>query len=228
MADTEHTDTLGDDPDIRRSLLKELAALNNIDPRTGRNLTISRRFDEMRKSTLSHRKVESEAEEELSSSADSSEHSSDSAASSDSEKKKSRKTKAARRKKSSKKTNDNAAEQLATILAALKPRSAAVDNVQVVTDPLALPGSSTLPVPALSAADIAQQVVQLLKQQDDQVDKKEKAPGKTGSKVAFKRVDQVYDRKIHNYKLKETVHNDPQRDEWDQVYFPIIRVHSKT
>lgn len=219
MAPTERINILGDDIDIRRSFERELTFLDHNDTGGRRSLITGKTLGEMRKSLLGQRKPESEAEEELSSSADSSDHSSDSAASSDSEKKKSKKAKAGKRKRSSKKTNESAAEQLATILAAaaLKPRSAPVDSVQVVSDPLALPGSSTVPAPALSATDIAQQVVQLLKQQDDQVDKKGKAPGKTGSKAAFKRVDQVYDRKIHNYKLKETVHDDPQRDEWDQV-----------
>lgn len=215
MADTYRTDVISDDIDRRLTLQRRLKFLDNYDEQ--RKPIAGKSLDSMRKSMSGQRKLESEAEEDLSSSVDSSDHSSDSAASSESEKKKSRKTKAARRKRSSKKTNDIGADQLATILAALKPKSAPVDSVQIVNDPLSVPISSTLPASALNAADIAQQVVQLLKQQGDQVEKKGKAPGKTGSKVAYKRVDQVYDRKIHNYKLKETVHADPQRDEWDQV-----------
>lgn len=43
-----------------------------------------------------------------------------------------------------------------------------------------------------------------------------------GSKVAFKRVDQLWDQSIHNYKLTETV-DDPDVDEFDQYIFTVRR-----
>jgi hypothetical protein len=45
---------------------------------------------------------------------------------------------------------------------------------------------------------------------------------KRASKVAFKRVDQLWDSSIHNYKLTETV-DDPDADEWDQYIFTVRR-----
>jgi len=45
---------------------------------------------------------------------------------------------------------------------------------------------------------------------------------KRASKVAFKRVDQLWDQSIHNYKLTETK-NDPDQDEWDQYIFTVRR-----
>ncbi|KAL4803176.1 hypothetical protein BDV18DRAFT_44214 [Aspergillus unguis] len=45
---------------------------------------------------------------------------------------------------------------------------------------------------------------------------------KPGSKVAFKRVDQLWDSTIHKFKLTETV-NDPDANEWDQYLFTVRR-----
>ncbi|KAJ5179240.1 hypothetical protein N7492_002450 [Penicillium capsulatum] len=45
---------------------------------------------------------------------------------------------------------------------------------------------------------------------------------KPASKVAFKRVDQLWDNTIHKYKLTETV-DDPDADEWDQYIFTVRR-----
>ncbi|KAL2825266.1 hypothetical protein BDW59DRAFT_146306 [Aspergillus cavernicola] len=45
---------------------------------------------------------------------------------------------------------------------------------------------------------------------------------KAGSKMAFKRVDQLWDNTIHNYKLTETV-DDPSANEWDQYLFTVRR-----
>jgi hypothetical protein len=45
---------------------------------------------------------------------------------------------------------------------------------------------------------------------------------KRASKIAFKRVDQLWDSSIHNYKLSETV-DDPDADEWDQYIFTVRR-----
>ncbi|KXG52455.1 ATPase, AAA-type, core [Penicillium griseofulvum] len=45
---------------------------------------------------------------------------------------------------------------------------------------------------------------------------------KPASKVAYKRVDQLWDTTIHKYKLTETV-DDPDADEWDQYIFNIRR-----
>ncbi|PGG97394.1 hypothetical protein GX51_07364 [Blastomyces parvus] len=45
---------------------------------------------------------------------------------------------------------------------------------------------------------------------------------KRASKVAFKRVDELWDDTIHNYKLTETV-DDPDASEWDQYIFTVRR-----
>ncbi|KAL3471826.1 hypothetical protein BJX99DRAFT_15722 [Aspergillus californicus] len=45
---------------------------------------------------------------------------------------------------------------------------------------------------------------------------------KAGSKVAFKRVDQLWDKTVHNFRLTETV-NDPAVNEWDQYIFTVRR-----
>ncbi|KAL4975245.1 hypothetical protein BDW66DRAFT_72999 [Aspergillus desertorum] len=45
---------------------------------------------------------------------------------------------------------------------------------------------------------------------------------KAGSKMAFKRVDQLWDNTIHKYKLTETV-KDPDANEWDQYLFTVRR-----
>lgn len=181
--------------------------------------------DTMRRARARRLELQHEAEESVSSS-NSSDESSDSAASSDNdEKKKTKKdndkAKTTRKRRAGRKaTNDTGKEgldQLAALLgAAIKPKTSASQDV-TVSDPLALPPMDPLPASGLSASDIAHQVVQLMKQEEHA--SKKSRPGKVGSKVAFKRVDQVYDRKIHNYKLKETVHEDPKRDEWDQVCF---------
>ncbi|OJJ47067.1 hypothetical protein ASPZODRAFT_132000 [Penicilliopsis zonata CBS 506.65] len=57
---------------------------------------------------------------------------------------------------------------------------------------------------------------------DGQKGQKAKARRKKASKVAFKRVDQLWDNTIHNYKLTETV-DDPGADEWDQYIFTVRR-----
>ena len=49
-----------------------------------------------------------------------------------------------------------------------------------------------------------------------------KAKKKRASKVAFKRVDQLWDQSIHNYKLTETI-DDPDADEFDQYIFTVRR-----
>ena len=51
---------------------------------------------------------------------------------------------------------------------------------------------------------------------------KTKTKKKRASNVAFKRVDQLWDQSIHNYKLTETV-DDPDADEWDQYIFTVRR-----
>ncbi|KAJ5081297.1 hypothetical protein NUU61_009561 [Penicillium alfredii] len=45
---------------------------------------------------------------------------------------------------------------------------------------------------------------------------------KPASKLAFKRVDQLWDNTIHQYKITETV-DDPDADEWDQYIFTVRR-----
>ncbi|KAL1851576.1 hypothetical protein Plec18170_006395 [Paecilomyces lecythidis] len=52
--------------------------------------------------------------------------------------------------------------------------------------------------------------------------KKAKSRGKRASKVAYKRVDQLWDNTIHNYKLTETM-DDPDASEWDQYIFTVRR-----
>ncbi|PKY04987.1 hypothetical protein P168DRAFT_235269 [Aspergillus campestris IBT 28561] len=51
---------------------------------------------------------------------------------------------------------------------------------------------------------------------------KSKGRKKAASKMAFKRVDQLWDSTIHNFKLTETV-DDPDADEWDQYIFTVRR-----
>ena len=45
---------------------------------------------------------------------------------------------------------------------------------------------------------------------------------KRASKIAFKRVNQLWDSSIHNYKLSETV-DDPNAGQWDQYIFTVRR-----
>ncbi|KAL4892435.1 hypothetical protein BDV59DRAFT_41869 [Aspergillus ambiguus] len=45
---------------------------------------------------------------------------------------------------------------------------------------------------------------------------------RAASKMAFKRVDQLWDNTIHNFKLTETV-DDPSANEWDQYLFTVRR-----
>jgi len=175
----------------------------------------------MKKTLLRDRKVDSDMEsEDDSTSMNSSEQSSDSAVSSEDEKKKATKKVKANKNKKRKSTKPTQAiaglEQFVSLLAGqMKPNTTA-PAVDGLPEPLT-PSGSIPPPPALNANDIAAQVVALLKQQEEQPDGKKKAPGKVGSKVAFKRIDQVYDRKTHNYKLKETVQSDEKTDQWDQV-----------
>ncbi|PWY96267.1 AAA family ATPase [Aspergillus sclerotioniger CBS 115572] len=51
---------------------------------------------------------------------------------------------------------------------------------------------------------------------------KTKGRKKAASKIAFKRVDQLWDNTIHNFKLTETV-DDPDANEWDQYLFTVRR-----
>ncbi|PYH67336.1 ATP-binding protein [Aspergillus vadensis CBS 113365] len=51
---------------------------------------------------------------------------------------------------------------------------------------------------------------------------KSKGRKKAASKIAFKRVDQLWDNTIHNFKLTETV-DDPDANEWDQYLFTVRR-----
>lgn len=51
---------------------------------------------------------------------------------------------------------------------------------------------------------------------------KKKQNQKRASKVAYKRVDQLWDQTIHNYKLQATV-DDDSKDEWDQYIFTVRR-----
>lgn len=112
------------------------------------------------------------------------------------------------------------------ILAGLSTKSKSIDQANLVDDFVLAPvpaapadsrGSSTKRT-TVDVADIAQQVFQILQKQ---MRKKETPPAKSGSKIAFKRVDQVYDCKTHNYKLKETVQEDEELEIWDQVAFRI-------
>ncbi|KAJ5080863.1 ATPase AAA-type core [Penicillium angulare] len=56
----------------------------------------------------------------------------------------------------------------------------------------------------------------------DALRQKQKKKKKPASKVAFKRVDQLWDSTIHKYKLTETV-EDHDADEWDQYIFTVRR-----
>jgi len=181
---------------------------------------LQRDLDEMRLQATIRDQIESDPPpEDDSTSRDSSEQSSDSAASSEDEKKKKRakKTKASKTKGKGAKSNNGSAgiEQLLNLLAGKVKQNPTPPTGDSILESLP-PSASAPPPPALNASDIAAQVVALLKQEENPPDGK-KAPGKVGSKVAFKRVDHVYDRKTHNYKLKETIQSDPKTDHWDQV-----------
>lgn len=118
---------------------------------------------------------------------------------------------------------------LATVLAAAssapsKSKTPAPPVLDITEDTQPPPIPVPAPAQPADANAIAQSVVQLLQQATDKGKaKKEKTKSKTGTKVAFKRVDQVYDRKIHNFKLKETVQDDAEQDQWDQYVFTVRR-----
>ncbi|KAK5074787.1 hypothetical protein LTR64_000992 [Lithohypha guttulata] len=184
----------------------------------------------MKRSSQRDRKLDWEEEESVTSSDELSSTESASVTSSNDEKGKKKnkksKEKATRKRVTKKSSNEPNVQQLATLLASLggKPTATSVDNNLVLDPPPPPLVSGTIAGAAPNEEAIAQRVFQLLKEQNDQAGKKSKTtPGKIGSKVAFKRVDQVYDRKIGNYKLKETVHEDPKRSEWDQYVFNIRR-----
>ncbi|WEW57032.1 hypothetical protein PRK78_002491 [Emydomyces testavorans] len=74
----------------------------------------------------------------------------------------------------------------------------------------------------LLAEQTAQQAA-LLQQQQRALQKAAKAKKqKRASKVAYKRIDQLWDNTLHNYKLTETV-KDPDANEWDQYIFTVRR-----
>ncbi|EEP81400.1 conserved hypothetical protein [Uncinocarpus reesii 1704] len=74
----------------------------------------------------------------------------------------------------------------------------------------------------LLAEQTAQQAA-LLQQQQRALQKAARAKKqKRASKVAFKRIDQLWDNTLHNYKLTETV-KDPDANEWDQYIFTVRR-----
>lgn len=62
----------------------------------------------------------------------------------------------------------------------------------------------------------------LRKTKDKQKKTKAATKKKRASKAAFKRVDQLWDQSIHNFKLTETV-EDEHADEWDQYIFTVRR-----
>ncbi|KAE8420704.1 hypothetical protein BDV36DRAFT_292898 [Aspergillus pseudocaelatus] len=53
-------------------------------------------------------------------------------------------------------------------------------------------------------------------------ERKSKGRKKAASKIAFKRVDELWDNTIHNFKLTETM-DDPDANEWDQYLFTVRR-----
>lgn len=63
---------------------------------------------------------------------------------------------------------------------------------------------------------------ELVKAKEKERRKAKTVKKKRASKVAFKRVDQLWDSSIHNYKLTETVEDDGA-DEWDQYIFTVRR-----
>ncbi|KAJ5756934.1 uncharacterized protein N7511_007116 [Penicillium nucicola] len=74
------------------------------------------------------------------------------------------------------------------------------------------------------AKELRDQTADDLTASDPLSEKREKRSKKKkpASKVAFKRVDQLWDTTIHKYKLTETV-DDPDADEWDQYIFTVRR-----
>jgi len=60
------------------------------------------------------------------------------------------------------------------------------------------------------------------KKKNSRLDRKNQKKAKRASKVAYKRVDQLWDQSIHNFKLTETIKSSDQ-DEWDQYIFTVRR-----
>jgi len=58
-------------------------------------------------------------------------------------------------------------------------------------------------------------------EEDEEEDAKEKSKKKRGSKLEYKRVDQLWDNTIHNYKLQDTA--DDVEDEYDEYLFNVRR-----
>lgn len=166
-------------------------------------------------------KAQSDSENESSSSDEMSSTESTSSISSDDEKKKKSKKakeKASKQKKRGSKKADDPLQLLTALLSAgSRSPKPVVSNPDGLLDTLPPPPPPPGAGVAPNEETIAQRVFELMKAEQDAGNKKDKAPGKVGSKVAFKRVDQVYDRKIGNYKLKETAHDDAKRNEFDQV-----------
>ncbi|GAM37513.1 hypothetical protein TCE0_024r07493 [Talaromyces pinophilus] len=61
-----------------------------------------------------------------------------------------------------------------------------------------------------------------LKIKESKGEKGKRGKSKRASKVAFKRVDELWDSTIHNFKLRETL-DDPDADEFDQYIFNVRR-----
>ncbi|KAE8551441.1 hypothetical protein EYB25_005328 [Talaromyces marneffei] len=61
-----------------------------------------------------------------------------------------------------------------------------------------------------------------LKLKEGKGEKGKRGKSKRASKVAFKRVDELWDSTIHNFKLRETL-DDPDADEFDQYIFNVRR-----
>lgn len=75
---------------------------------------------------------------------------------------------------------------------------------------------------ALGRQNLSNLEQRILLEQLDQKKKAAQTKKKRASTVAYKRVDQLWDSTIHNYKLTETV-ADQGADEWDQYIFTVRR-----
>ena len=74
----------------------------------------------------------------------------------------------------------------------------------------------------LQAARNAKQLAALGLDPSGKKIKDKKKKGKRGSKLEFKRVDQLWDSTIHNYKLTDTA-EDEESSEYDQYLFNVRR-----
>ncbi|KAK2748624.1 hypothetical protein FQN55_004177 [Onygenales sp. PD_40] len=171
--------------------------------------------DSHKKNKKKREKKKRARKEASSDDAESSESSDDESAADDKAAKKARKAKAKKKAKKARKHQDEEAEDATDAenideqVRAVQQRLVALRVKQNTLRPRRLRQAGQLSDRLPPAESRSQQ-------------KNKNKKGKRGSKVDFKRVDQLWDNTIHNYKLTETI-DDPDADEWDQYIFTVRR-----